>query len=67
MDAVSMKARWRRGRALRSVSLLQATRRAVGTDPLTGAVVYMLAERPAVHWSGAFHAYPWGMPDVPRA
>jgi hypothetical protein len=56
-----------RSRVLTSLTLLATSGRAYGLDPLTGAVVTVAGERPPVHSSGAFHAYPWGLPDVPRS
>jgi hypothetical protein len=40
---------------------------ATGMDPYTGAVVRSVTDIPPVHSSGAFHAYPFGLPDVPRS
>jgi hypothetical protein len=60
-------ARLHRAVTLRSLTLLPTSGRTYGLDAITGAVVNVADERPPVHSSGAFHAYPFGMPRVPRA
>lgn len=58
--------RWARSRVLRSLHARAEYGATGASDPFTGARIDPISwnELPPVHSSGAFHAYPFGMPRV---